>query len=498
MGLGRKIVKGSAILGTGQVIAYGSSFVRNMIFARMLSKSDFGITAAIGIGVTVFELAGKLSIGQQVVQSKEGDSERFQATAQLCQFVAGCWSAALIALCGKPLAVLFKVPQATWAFRAAGLLCLMNGLQHLDVTRLVRSLSFGKRWVVDVVPEVILVAVAFPAVLWLRDYRAVVLLLVAKAGLQLTLSHALAERRYTWSADREAFRQILRFGAPLVLNAFLMFGYQQADQAVIGAVYSVADLAGYSLAFTITMMPGYMVQGVMISVMLPLLSQVQLERVEFQRRYRLCVEFVGLGSAVVSGFLVLFGEGLIVTMFGQKYAGSGAIVAWLATANAFRLIRSAPTLAAMALGDTVNNVFANTFRVLSFGLVAAAAWVGKPPVWVAACGCVGEVLALSAATARLQRVQGVPRSIVLRPAVLCVSTVASAGLLSIVAVSRLGWVSALIISLLFSFGSLSVALRSFGVLRKNIDQLLVAAHAPRTLLRVAALLSGAQTKSEPA
>jgi len=494
MSLGSQVVKGSMLLGSGQLISYGCSFVRNMIFARMLSKADFGIAAAIGMGITVFELAGKLSIGQQVVQAKDGDNERFQATAQCCQFIAGCWSALLIFICGGPLARLFKVSDTAWAFSATGLLCLMNGLQHLDVTRRMRTLDFKQKILVDVAPEVILVMLAFPVAWWLSDYRAIVLLLFVKSSLQLILSHLLAERHYSWSFDREIVRKILAFGGPLVLNAFLMFGYQQADQAVVGSVYSVADLAGYSLAFTLTVVPGYMFQSVMISMMLPLLSQVQSDKEKFKFRYRVCVEFVSLGSSVVSGFLILFSEGLMVTVFGQKYAGGGVILAWLATANAFRLIRSAPTLAAMALGDTFNNVFSNAFRVLSFILVLASAFAGKPVVWIAASGCFGEILALWAATLRLQNVHKLSGSIVLGPTALCVGIVACAGSLLAMVVVSLSWFPSLIVSVLFSITSLILAYRINGVFRENLGQLLSVVNAPHSVRQIAECLCGSFEK----
>jgi O-antigen/teichoic acid export membrane protein len=336
MKIGSKILKGSALLSLGQIVGYGATFVRNIILARVLSKSDFGIAAALSITITAFELSGKMSIGQQVVQAKDGDNEDFQATAHLCQFLAGCCGALLIAAFGGPMADLFKVPQARWAFMVVALLGLTKGLEHLDVTRRTRFLSFTKRVVLDVVPDVLVAAAALPVVLWLKDYRAVVWLLLAKAVLYLALSHLLAERPYRWKLNRDYAKGILIFGWPLVINALLMFGYQQGDQLLIGANYSMAALAQYSLAVSITMIPGYMFQSVLNSMMLPLLSQVQDDPDKYRHRYVFCAELATVVGVLLACFLILGGELVIVTAFGQKYAGSGAIVGWLAVANAFR------------------------------------------------------------------------------------------------------------------------------------------------------------------
>ncbi len=108
-----------------------------------------------------------------------------------------------------------------------------------------------------------------------------------------------------------------------------------------------------------------------------------------------------MAGVLIACFLILGGELVIVAAFGKKYSGSGAIVGWLAVANAFRLIRAVPTLAAMARGDTVNNMVSNLYRVSSLGLAALAIFSGKSILWVAACGVFGEMLALHAAWRRL-------------------------------------------------------------------------------------------------
>ncbi len=174
--------------------------------------------------------------------------------------VANFWPAApglfLIAAFGVPMARLFKVPQAGWAFVLMSALGVFNGLQHLDVMRFTRSLHFGKRVAVDVIPDVTTALACYPVVLWLKDYRAVAGLLMLRGLLLLAVSHLIADRPYRWSFNRIYINRILMFGWPLAVNALLMFGYQQGDQVLIGAHYSMASLAQYSLAVSITMIPG--------------------------------------------------------------------------------------------------------------------------------------------------------------------------------------------------------------------------------------------------
>jgi PST family polysaccharide transporter len=242
----------------------------------------------------------------------------------------------------------------------------------------------------------------------------------------------MADRPYHWSFNRTYINRILLFGWPLAVNALLMFGYQQGDQVLIGAHYSMASLAQYSLAVSITMIPGYMFQYVVNTVMLPLLSQVQDDPATYRRRYLFCAELSTVAGVLIACFLIVGGEMVIVTAFGRKYAGSGAIVGCLAVANAFRIIRAVPSLAAMARGDTVNNLIANCFRVSSLVLSAFLVFAGAPLVWVAACGTVGELLALGAAWHRLSKKCGIPVAVGLKSVMVAMPVMGVAAAISLV------------------------------------------------------------------
>jgi O-antigen/teichoic acid export membrane protein len=166
---------------------------------------------------------------------------------------------------------------------------------------------------------------------------------------------------------------------------------------------------------------------VVTSVMLPLLSQAQDEPQQYRRRYLFCAELSTMAGVLIACFLILGGELVIVTAFGIKYAGTGAIVAWLAAANTCRIIRAVPTLAGMARGDTLNNVFANLFRVGSLGLAAAAVFSGKSILWVASCGLAGEMFALGASWHRLAGKCGIPVVVGLRSTAVAAAIVGLCG-----------------------------------------------------------------------
>ena len=184
------------VLTLGQVASYGLSFVRNIILARMLTKADFGLAAVFGMTVSLLEIAGRMSFGQQIIQSKDGDSPQFQATSQAFQFLLSIAGAFLILALSNPAAQVFKMPGTAWAFALLAVVPLARGFEHLDYCRLPRSLNYVPAVLCDVVPQAVITLAAWPLTVWLGDFRVIVWLMIGKAVLGIAMTHVLARQPF--------------------------------------------------------------------------------------------------------------------------------------------------------------------------------------------------------------------------------------------------------------------------------------------------------------
>jgi len=400
----------------GEGVGYAASFSRNMILARLLNKADFGMAAVFGMVISLLEFTAKLGVGRFLVRDNEGDDPTFVATGHALQAAAALCSALLMVCFAPVLARWFGVGDHAWALAVLAGVVLARGLQHLDVQRFERHLRFAPSALAEAVPQVLITLAAWPLATWLKDYRAVLILLVAKALASLVLSHALAERRYRWTWHPEFGRRMIRFGWPLLLTGFLMFGIMQGDQFLVAAFYNMADLAPYAAAVTLVMAPQFLFGRVFNSVALPLVARVQDDPVRFTWRYRQVLGVMTLYAATSTAVLMVGAEAWMRGVYGAKYAGAGVLMAWLAAVAAFRVLRMAVAVANIAKGDSQSQLIANLWRATS---LLPAFWVaahGQPLWWIAACGLAGELLATVACAWRLWRQAGVPVGLTTRPA----------------------------------------------------------------------------------
>jgi O-antigen/teichoic acid export membrane protein len=428
----RSILKGGSQLVAGQIANQVSSFIRNLVIARLVSPADFGIAATFGMTLSLMEMLSNVAAEMLLVQSPDGNDPGLQQTAQLMRALRGTVNAVILLAIGGPMAHLFGVPNARWAFECLAIFPFAKGLSNLDMYRVQREMRFWPSIIVDTGSSLVVTIAALPLAFWLRSYAVMLWVLVMQSVFSAVASHLVAERSYGWKWNKENAARIMNFGWPLLINGVLLFGIFEGDRLVIGSanrlfhrsVFTLTDLGVYSVAFTIVMAPSILVSNINNSLFLPVLSKVQDDQVAFEREYSFSLQVISFLGVLITVPIVLGGDWAITFLYGNKYSGAGAFIGCLAVAWGVRAFRVAPTVAAIAKGDTRNAMYANVLRSLALiGMVVAAA-LGGELWWIALSGLVGELLALAATVIRLNHKGTVHLSVFYKPFAIFAGTLA--------------------------------------------------------------------------
>jgi O-antigen/teichoic acid export membrane protein len=473
---GIKSLKGGAVLTAGQAFTFGSSFVRNVILARMLSKADFGLAVAFAITVTMLELITRMSFSQQLVQSPDGERDDFMSTMHACQILAGLVSSVLIASMALPLAHAFGVPDAVWAFASLALVPAFRAFEHLHSILAKRHLEFSGFVLCEVVPNAVITVAAWPLAKLVPDFRVVVILLVVKTGLRTLMTHFVARRRtYRVHVNRAYLRGIWAFGWPLLLNGLVMFLTQQGDQFLVGSLLSLEQLALYSVAFSLVSVPWFMGSHVASALLLPVLSRAQDDTAVFRRKYSVCLAHVGLAASVMLSPLIVCGGFLIEFFYGPKYAGGGMLTALLGLTCGVRFLRLMPAITALSRADSKNQLVSNLWRGIGFPLALIAAILQSDVLVFAICALIAEIMAAAYSFRRLSSLSGIRLADHAGgPMLMC----GSLGLAFVIATLKISWTAptalmAMAVSVAISIGAARVLIpEALAVLREASSTLL--------------------------
>lgn len=394
---------------SGNAVASLLLLVRNLIVARLIPVSDYGIASTFAMAMAVVEMASALGLQQQIVQAKEGDDPRFQAVLQGFQLLRGAMSGVILFLIAGPLARFLGIPEVIWAYQLLALVPVLNAMQHFDIHRLNRQMRFGPLLLTGAVPALVSLLVIWPLALWFGNWQVMLWSILVQALLGVVTSHVVAERPYRLNWDREIVAGSLRFGWPLLLNAVLMFLVFQGDRLVVGHVLGMTDLAIFSMGVTLTLTPTLVLAKSAQNLFLPRLSVLAHDgAAAFDR-----MAYAMLQAAILNGTLMvlaitLLGGPLVSIVLGTKYQGLIALLPAFAVLNGLRVFKAGPNVVALAAGRTGNAMISNLPRVLALPLawyLLAAGWSLLQILWL---GIAAEVLGYLAALIMIRRSPGLP------------------------------------------------------------------------------------------
>jgi len=400
------IIGGGAILTLGSGISAVASFVRNIIIARIVSVEDFGIAMLFALTMSAIEMASNLAIDKIIIQADDGDSEDFQSTGQAFQIMRGLLGGLILFMSAEYVAGFFNVPDVIWAFNLLALYPIIKGFSHLDIARFQREMKFLPLMWVDTIPQLITFVLAWPLAVWLGDYSVMIWLMILQVVLYVLLTHRFAVRQFRLSWNYKIAKRMYTFGWPLLVNGVFMFAILQGDKAIVGSLISMETLGWYSAAFTLTLAPTMLIMKVSQSLLLPILSQSQADKLLFEQKVEFAIQSCILAGFSLGYFFTLFGNDILIVLFGEKYNNGVVVVVWLGLMQAVRLVKSGPIIVSMAIADTKNPMISNLARALAFVIAIGAILSGYDIKTLVIIGLVGEMVAFIISISILARKSG--------------------------------------------------------------------------------------------
>lgn len=422
---GGKLLSGGMTLLAGHGAAQFIGLIRNLAVARLVSPDDFGLAATFAATLSVLEAASNLAWDKLLIQAPNGDEDSLLATVHTLNIVRGVLVAAAIFLAAGPLAAMFDVPSAQFAFEYLALVPLLRGFAHMDMSRLQRGLRFGPEVAVSLSSAALGTLIAIILAWVLQDFRAMLYGIIAQSLAFAMGSHIVAERIYRVGYRPQHIRQVIGFGWPLLLNGLVIVATSHGDRLLIGAQSGVRDLALYAAAIMLVEALRFLLSKVFGGLALPWLSAVQDQRDEFARRYLLFAAATAVTAIVFFLPGLTLGSTIVVVLFGSDYAGPVLLAVWVAYAGGVRFLRTWTIVTAMAIGDTKNVLIVNCVRPIGIVLGYFLLEAGYDFVAVAIAICAAEILSLAVSFLRLRLQSDLPVAPVLL--VICIPLILFTG-----------------------------------------------------------------------
>lgn len=377
------------------LLAEAAALARSAILARMIGGEELGRAMVLTLVLRLGEMVSDVGIERLLMQRPGPLPPGLIDALHGASLLRGVATAALLVVLALPMALAFEGGATAATYAALALAPLLRGFLHLDYRLAERELRLAPMALVEGGAVLSMLAALPLALSVLDDHRAMLVVLLLQALAQVALSHLVARHRYGLALDPAVLREVLGFGAPLVLNAGLMFLTFQADRLIVAGWYGWAEVALYGVALQLAMLPAQITGRAASSLLAPRLrGQGGVLLAALMRRAMVGYAGIGLGFAL--GFTLL-APPLIAAIYGPAFRPDPWLALALGLAAGARIWRTPLSQLAVILGRTGDPARANLWRAMALGPAILAAWLGLPLVAIAAAAALGEALATARA-----------------------------------------------------------------------------------------------------
>ena len=360
------IVRGTRALAVAQMLGQVARFASNIVLARLLTPSDFGVVAIALVVVLVSTQFQDLGTGSAIIQRPSMRRPLVNAVFHL-NLVLGAVLTAGIAVAAYPLARLLRAPDAAPVILVMSTMILITALGQIHHALLRRDLRFRQTAIIS--SSAALASTALSISLAVSGFGAWSIVFGSLAG--AVLDTALAWHFDPWRPQLRAqwreLSSILRFSLHLFLSNLVILVFQQSDKAIVGRSLGTASLGYYSLAQRMVAYPTTAISSVVTEVAFPAFSRRQDDDTSLRSAY---VRLTGVLATVT--FPLLFGAATVAApavdvVFGHRWAAMVPLVQVLAPVAALQTVMTNWSALVIAKG--------RTDWVFRWNLVATAAMV---------------------------------------------------------------------------------------------------------------------------
>lgn len=317
--LKKKTVKGVAWTSLNQVVSLGFGFVIGVILARLLSPSDYGLLAMIGVFNAIAFAFLDSGFGNALVR-KPDLTEDDNTTAFTFNIVVAIVMVGIIWLIAPWVAKFYDKPILSSLLRVEGFLLIVSSFKIVQNTQLSRALNFKAKMIINVTSQVIAGVIAILAAYRGFGVWTLVIQHFVSSITGLVLLWIISPWRPRGKWNKLSFKYLWGYGSKLLASGLLNTIYGNIYPIVIGKFYSAADLGQYTRANGYAAIPSQGLTSVLQQVTFPVLSQIQEDDDRLASSYRRMLRFtVFLVFPIMIGMAAL-AYPLVIVLVTDKWA----------------------------------------------------------------------------------------------------------------------------------------------------------------------------------
>ena len=297
---------------------YGVQFIIGIIMARLLSPSDYGITALPAVFIAIAGVFTNAGFSDALVRKTELKEEDL-STAFFYSLGVGALCYVILFFASPWIADFYKTPVLEPLMRVTALSFILTPLRTPQNVLLRRRLNFKTPAKISVIVTVLSGVVGIVmAYIGYGVWALVISGLFANVfGLLMIVYMVRWYPKSGWS--KESFRYLWGYGNKMMASGLLDTLYRNITPVIVGKFFSTADLGVYNRAQGYASLPSSNIHAVVREVSFPVLSKMQDDDERLLFNYRRMIKLSAFIVFPLMMILAALARPLIIVMITEKW-----------------------------------------------------------------------------------------------------------------------------------------------------------------------------------
>jgi O-antigen/teichoic acid export membrane protein len=316
--LEKKVIKGSFWVTVVKVVQKLLGLARNIVLARILAPSDFGLFGIALLTLSLLERFTTTGFSQAIIAKKE-KPHRYLDTAWTVEAIRGVFLAGILLAGAGWVGSFFNEPQATNIIRLLSFNILISGFTNIGTVFFRKNLKFEKEFIYKVGGPIVDLIVTIVAVLIMRNIYALVIGSLAGAVVNLTISYLIHPYRPKFRIDIKRFKELFDFSKWIFGSSVVDYLLTEGDDILVGRVLGATTLGIYQMAYRISNFPATQVTHLIGSVSYPAYSKLQDRPQKLREAYLKFFKVITFFSFPLAFFIYFFAYDFTFLVLSEKW-----------------------------------------------------------------------------------------------------------------------------------------------------------------------------------
>jgi O-antigen/teichoic acid export membrane protein len=356
--------------GFGSLMRAGLQIGTQIILARLLGPSEYGVFAIASIVLSFSRFFSDVGISYGLIQKKtvSDDDIRYVFTWQL---VMGSVVAIAVYLLAEPLSHFFHEPRIIDVLRVASVICLIGALTSPSMNLLKRELDFKAIQTSQVAAYICgYIVVGVPLALAGFQVWALIGAFITNELMNLVMMYRRTRHPIGIRFKPEEDSGLLVYGIRVFATNILNWIISNIDRVIIGRAFPAREVGLYSVSYNLVSSPTLMVISVVQSALFSTSARVQ---DDFERLRRALLTMIGAVTLLlfpVFAGMAAVSDTLLLALYGESWVGATELLRPVALAMPLYLLLGMATPLLWVSGQTQKEF---TIQIpIALGFVAAA------------------------------------------------------------------------------------------------------------------------------